>query len=146
MLSPDRFMGNSPVKASSEMFYAAAIIEKGAKLSVLSRIRRARRLSGRRRNRNCIRKRHLSFRTIAHFETEHGNSINRRFKLRPHFVLGGTPLEEKRYIWWNFVSSSAKRIEQAKSDWKAGHFASVPDETGKIPLPADSRPVVARYP
>ena len=61
-------------------------------------------------------------------------------------LLGGTPLEEKRYIWWNFVSSSAERIEQAKSDWKAGHFASVPDETGKIPLPADSRPVVARYP
>ncbi|HEV2705844.1 MAG TPA: pirin family protein [Pyrinomonadaceae bacterium] len=60
-------------------------------------------------------------------------------------LLGGEPLDGARHIWWNFVSSSRERIEQAKEDWKAGRFASVPGETEVIPLP-DSRPVVVRYP
>ena len=41
--------------------------------------------------------------------------------------LGGTALEGPRHIWWNFVSSSKERIEQAKEDWKSGRFAKVPD-------------------
>ena len=49
--------------------------------------------------------------------------------------LGGTALEGPRHIWWNFVSSSKERIEQAKEDWKTGRFAEVPDETEFIPLP-----------
>jgi redox-sensitive bicupin YhaK (pirin superfamily) len=49
--------------------------------------------------------------------------------------LGGAALEGPRHIWWNFVSSSKERIEQAKADWKAGRFAAVPDETEFIPLP-----------
>ncbi|EIM27588.1 pirin family protein [Microvirga lotononidis] len=49
--------------------------------------------------------------------------------------LGGAALEGPRYIWWNFVSSSRERIEQAKEDWRTGRFAPVPDETEFIPLP-----------
>jgi redox-sensitive bicupin YhaK (pirin superfamily) len=49
--------------------------------------------------------------------------------------LGGAGMEGPRYIWWNFVSSSRERIEQAKEDWKTGRFAKVPDETEFIPLP-----------
>lgn len=49
--------------------------------------------------------------------------------------LGGSALEGPRYIWWNFVSSSKERIDQAKEDWKSGRFAAVPDETEFIPLP-----------
>jgi redox-sensitive bicupin YhaK (pirin superfamily) len=49
--------------------------------------------------------------------------------------LGGDALEGPRHIWWNFVSSSKERIEQAKQDWKTGRFAHVPDETEFIPLP-----------
>jgi redox-sensitive bicupin YhaK (pirin superfamily) len=49
--------------------------------------------------------------------------------------LGGTALEGPRHLWWNFVSSSKERIEQAKADWKSGRFAQVPDETEFIPLP-----------
>ena len=37
--------------------------------------------------------------------------------------LGGDALEGPRHIWWNFVSSSKERIEQAKQDWKTGRFA-----------------------
>lgn len=50
-------------------------------------------------------------------------------------VLGGDALEGPRYIWWNFVSSSKERIEQAKQDWKTGRFATVPEEHEFIPLP-----------
>ncbi|HEY0098706.1 MAG TPA: pirin family protein [Pyrinomonadaceae bacterium] len=60
-------------------------------------------------------------------------------------LLGGEPMDSPRHIWWNFVSSSSERIEQAKADWKAGRFAPVPQETEFIPLP-ESRPVVVRYP
>lgn len=54
-----------------------------------------------------------------------------------HFMLfGGASLGSKRYIWWNFVSSSQERIEQAKEEWKTGRFDIVPgDEEEFIPLP-----------
>lgn len=60
-------------------------------------------------------------------------------------LLGGEPLDGPRHIWWNFVSSSKERIEQAKEDWKEGRFAPVPEETGFIPLP-ESGLAVVRYP
>ena len=50
-------------------------------------------------------------------------------------VLGGGPLGE-RLIWWNFVSSSKDRMEQAKADWKAGRMQlPVDDQLEFIPLP-----------
>ena len=51
-------------------------------------------------------------------------------------LLGGAPLDGERHIWWNFVSSSKERIEQAKDDWRTGRFAKVAgDEQEFIPLP-----------
>ncbi len=50
-------------------------------------------------------------------------------------ILGGQPMAERRYIWWNFVSSRKERIDQAKVDWATGRFETVPGETGFIPLP-----------
>ncbi|OYR20268.1 pirin family protein [Brucella thiophenivorans] len=54
-----------------------------------------------------------------------------------HFMLfGGAALGSKRYVWWNFVSSSRERIEQAKEEWRSGRFDIVPgDEEEFIPLP-----------
>ena len=50
--------------------------------------------------------------------------------------FGGASLGTKRYIWWNFVSSSKERIEQAKEEWKTGRFDIVPgDDKEFIPLP-----------
>jgi redox-sensitive bicupin YhaK (pirin superfamily) len=60
-------------------------------------------------------------------------------------LLGGEPMDGPRYLTWNFVSSSADRIETATEDWRAGRFAQVPGETEFIPLPdLPGRPV--RYP
>lgn len=52
-------------------------------------------------------------------------------------LLGGEPLPTPRHIWWNFVSSSRERIEQAKRDWAERRFAPVPGETEFTPLPDD---------
>ncbi len=51
-------------------------------------------------------------------------------------IVGGEPMDGPRNIWWNFVSSSKERIEQAKHEWKTGRFDTVPgDESEFIPLP-----------
>lgn len=54
-----------------------------------------------------------------------------------HLMLfGGAALNSKRYIWWNFVSSSKERIEQAKEEWRTARFDIVPgDEEEFVPLP-----------
>jgi len=54
-----------------------------------------------------------------------------------HLMLfGGAALNSRRYIWWNFVSSSKERIEQAKEEWRTGRFDIVPgDEDQFVPLP-----------
>jgi redox-sensitive bicupin YhaK (pirin superfamily) len=49
-------------------------------------------------------------------------------------LLGGAPVGE-RHIWWNFVSSSQARLDQARADWKQGRFARVPGDDEFIPLP-----------
>ena len=51
-------------------------------------------------------------------------------------LLGGESFATERHVWWNFVSSSKDRIEQAKQDWNTGRFPTVPgDEVEFIPLP-----------
>ena len=51
-------------------------------------------------------------------------------------LFGGEPLDGPRHMWWNFVSSSKERIEQAKADWDAGAFGLIPgDDVERIPLP-----------
>ena len=51
-------------------------------------------------------------------------------------VLGGETMDGPRHIWWNFVSSSKERIEEARNDWKLGRFDKVfGDEKEFIPLP-----------
>lgn len=59
-------------------------------------------------------------------------------------LLGGAAMDGPRHVWWNFVSSSRERIEQAKEDWRAGRFAPVPGDDEFIPLPESPKPV--RYP
>jgi len=49
-------------------------------------------------------------------------------------VVGGEPLGP-RHIWWNFVSSSKERIEQAKRDWTENAMGKVPGDDEFIPLP-----------
>jgi redox-sensitive bicupin YhaK (pirin superfamily) len=51
-------------------------------------------------------------------------------------LLGGEAFTTRRYVFWNFVSSSRDRINQAKEDWKALRFPLIPgDDQEFIPLP-----------
>jgi redox-sensitive bicupin YhaK (pirin superfamily) len=51
-------------------------------------------------------------------------------------LLGGEAFTTERHVWWNFVSSSKERIEQAKADWFEGRFPVVPGDPDEyIPLP-----------
>jgi redox-sensitive bicupin YhaK (pirin superfamily) len=51
-------------------------------------------------------------------------------------LLGGEAFKTQRHVWWNFVSSSRDRINQAKDDWKADRFPKVPgDDAEFIPIP-----------
>lgn len=51
-------------------------------------------------------------------------------------LLGGAPLDGKRFIEWNFVSSSKEKIQAAKQAWSEQRMGHVPGETEFIPLPA----------
>ena len=60
-------------------------------------------------------------------------------------LMGGEAFTTRRYVFWNFVSSSRDRINQAKDDWKALRFPLVPgDDQEFIPLP--EVPTTVSYP
>jgi len=60
-------------------------------------------------------------------------------------LMGGEAFPTRRYVFWNFVSSSRDRINQAKEDWKALRFPLVPgDDQEFIPLP--EIPTTVSYP
>ena len=50
-------------------------------------------------------------------------------------LVGGEPMDGRRYLSWNFVSSSPDLIEQAKEDWRAQRFPTVPEEAEYIHMP-----------
>jgi hypothetical protein len=60
-------------------------------------------------------------------------------------LMGGEAFPTRRYVFWNFVSSSRDRINQAKEDWKAMRFQLPPgDDQEFIPLP--EIPLTVSYP
>ncbi len=60
-------------------------------------------------------------------------------------LMGGQAFTTPRHVFWNFVSSSRDRINQAKDDWKAMRFALIPgDDQEFIPLP--EVPTTVSYP
>ena len=51
-------------------------------------------------------------------------------------LAGGDAFRTPRHVWWNFVSSSRERIQEAKRAWQAGEFPVVPgDDKEWIPIP-----------
>jgi hypothetical protein len=60
-------------------------------------------------------------------------------------LMGGGAFATPRHVFWNFVSSSRERINQAKEDWKAMRFPLIPgDDEEFIPLP--DKPKTVSYP
>ena len=133
VLAGNAFGLHSPVRTLSDLFYVDAEVEDGAVLEVpTDREERAAYLlegtvtNADQRFEGPIM---LIFRNGA--ETRLRAVGNARLLL-----LGGTPLDGPRHTWWNFVSSSRERIEQAKRDWKEGRFARVTGDGDEfVPLP-----------
>lgn len=131
----DAYGKSSPVKQYSKTLYLDALLEEGASMPVPTDVeeRGVYVLQGR----------------IAINGTAY--EAGRMLVLRPNdpitikaleasrfLVMGGDSFPERRYIWWNFVSTRKERIEQAKLDWREGRFGKVPgDEKEFIPLPGD---------
>ena len=135
----------SPVRTLSEMFYADVTLRPDARLSLpLDYEERAAyvvegSIEVETEREVFVAGQLLVFRPGAEVTLRGAAAKSARLML-----LGGEPLEGARHIWWNFVSSSTERIEQAKEDWREGRFAPVPGESEFIPLPGG--PAVVRYP
>ena len=146
LITGSLYGAQSPVQTLSEMFYADITLVEGTRLPIPSEHeeRAAYIVEG-------------SVELLPDDGTYNAGQLlifkpGAEITLRAHessparmMLLGGEPMDGPRHIWWNFVSSSKERIEQAKEDWKMGRFAPVPEETEFIPLPG-SGPAVVRYP
>ncbi len=60
-------------------------------------------------------------------------------------LLGGEAFKTPRHVWWNFVSSSRERINDAKAEWKARNFPLVPGDSEEF-IPIPEIPKTVSYP
>ncbi len=128
----------APVKTFSEMFYADAVLEAGAKIP----------LPAEHEDRGLyitsgeIEIAGQSFEAGQMMTFRPGDEITLTAKTPARLMLlGGETPSGPRYIWWNFVASSRDKIEAAKEawakgDWEHGRFHLPPDDKAEhIPLP-----------
>jgi redox-sensitive bicupin YhaK (pirin superfamily) len=122
----------SPVNVFSETLYVDVYLSAGARID-LPRVdeRAIYVLEG------SVRVRDRDFGQNAFVVFAKGADIVLEAKTDSHLVVvGGETMDGPRHIWWNLVSSSQDRIEQAKADWKAARFPTIPgDDKEFIPLP-----------
>lgn len=125
----------SPVQTFSDMLYADVALEDGARYRITRE--------------HIERAIYVITGAIAVEGQEGGFAASELVVLKPDveiviravgpariMLVGGEPLSEARNIFWNFVSSSKDRIEQAKEDWRENRFPGVPGDSEFIPLPA----------
>jgi len=122
----------SPVRTFSEMFYADAALEPGARLPLDAshEERGIYIVSGTVEIAGDV----FEAMQLLVFRPGDPITVTARTPARL-MLLGGEPMDGPRHIWWNFVSSSKDRIDQAKADWQAGRFTPVPGDPEFIPLP-----------
>lgn len=133
IIAGSMFGERSPIKTASDMFYVDVVLEPGAKIP----------LSADHEERGVyIAEGEIdiagdSFESGSLVVFKPGDEITITAKSAARIqLLGGEPMDGPRYIWWNFVSSSQERIDQAKEDWRQKRFDSVPGDTEEfIPLP-----------
>ena len=131
LIAGDGWGARSPVAVSSPTLYAAAELEAGAVLELPESTPErgvyvadgAIEIEGRRHEEGEL------------VEFAPGPAACRAHTRSQLIIAGGDPLDGPRHIWWNFVSSSEARIEQAKQDWREQRFAPVPGDPERIPLP-----------
>ncbi|MCK7551891.1 pirin family protein [Marinobacter goseongensis] len=125
----------SPVRQFSETLYLEARLKAGQPLELPEAAERAVYVS---RGALTAHGSELPAHSMTVFAPEAGVAVTATEDTRIA-LIGGEPVG-KRFIEWNFVSSSQARIERAKEDWSAGRFARVVgDEVEFIPYPPPAR-------
>lgn len=132
------FGERAPVTVFSEMFYASARLDAGARLRMprdheergIYLLEGELELGGER------------YEAGQMMVLKPGDDVVLRAERASHvMLLGGTGFEKPRYIWWNFVASDKEKLEAAKrawaeGDWASGRFQLPPDDSDEfIPLP-----------
>ena len=123
----------APTKTLSEMFYADAILEAGAALP----------LPDNHEDRGIyiadgsliVAGDHFHKGQMMVFKPEDKISVKAGEAGARLILLGGATMNEKRYIWWNFVSSSRDKIQEAKKSWADGAVDGW--QNGLFKLPQD---------
>lgn len=136
IVAGEAFGQRSPVPVYSELMYVDAVLKPGARLQVpAEHIERALFvLTGEVE----VAGQAGTFGEAQFVVFKPGAEIVLRARSCTHLMLlGGEPLSEPRHVYWNFVSSSQDRIEQAKDDWWYGRFPKIVGETEFIQLPPD---------
>jgi redox-sensitive bicupin YhaK (pirin superfamily) len=134
LLAGTAYEMTSPVETLSPLFYADAVMAAGSELALPSghEERAVYVVQGVLR---CGTLRAEAGRMLV-FEGE-AKPVLAAERVTRVVLMGGAPMDGKRFIDWNFVSSSQERIAQARSDWQEGRFPKVPgDDAEFMPLPA----------
>lgn len=135
VIAGEMFGTRSPVKTASETIYADVTLEPGSSMPIdagheeraLYTVGGTVEIAGESFEEGQL----LVFRPGDAITVRATGNVPARF-----LVLGGEPMDGPRHIWWNFVSSSKERIDQAKEDWKQMRFDTVPGDAEEfIPLP-----------
>ncbi len=136
VIAGQAFGERSPVPVCSDLMYVDAVMKPGARLPVSTEYveRGMFVVSGE----TEIAGQSETFSEAQFVVFRPGAEIVVRARGSAHLMLvGGEPFPEPRHIYWNFVSTSKERIEQAKDDWRQDRFPKVAGETEFIPLPPD---------
>jgi redox-sensitive bicupin YhaK (pirin superfamily) len=134
----------SPVKTQSAMFYADVSLEEGARLSITTEYeeRAIYLIEGS----AAVDGQKIGAGQLTVLRPRQAATLTAGTEARA-MLLGGAALDGPRHVWWNFVSSSTERIEQAKADWREGRFGKVPGDPEFIPLPLEPpTPPTPAYP
>lgn len=129
----------APVKTFSEMFYADAVLEAGAKLPLpdnhedrgLYVTQGSVLIAGE----EFLAGRMMVFRPGDPITVTAGEAGARLM------LLGGETMNGPRYIAWNFVASSKEKLEAARDAWIKGDF-----EHGRFRLPPDDKAEFIPFP
>ncbi len=121
----------SPVKTYSPLFYVDAWLPRGSRVTAPMEYpeRAVYVLSG------AVQYRDLLVKAQDMLVFEAGHDVELAAQEDTALVMfGGDPLSQ-RHVYWNFVSSSRERLEQAKAAWRENRFPPVPGDDEFIPLP-----------
>ena len=122
---------SSPVSTRSETLYVEVVLEPGRSVAIPEAEELAVYVV---EGNVAINREFIEAGVLAVLESGASGTVTAESAARIMFA-GGASLAGERFIWWNFVSSSRERIEQARKDWREQRFDAVPGETDYIPLP-----------